>query len=246
MDASSPLARDLLHTRTAAALSCFHCPARTSDLCGSLPDHQLDALFTLSQRITLKPRQTLILEGDPSDLVYNVSAGTMMLSRVGADGRRQILSFLFRGNFIGLTANGHYRYNAEAVTEVELCRFDRAKLHELFREHPEMERAFRALALKTLEASQDLIYTLGRRSAVERVASFLLYLSEQHRILGACSPVIPLPMTRTDIADYLGLTIETVSRAFTKLKTDRLIRLKTAHSFEIVSHRALSDLAAAE
>lgn len=234
-----------MKARAGGTLHCFQCPARTSDLCSGLPDRQLEDLFAASTRLTLGRGQTLVFEGDPANHVYNISRGTMMLTRLGPDGRRQILAFLFRGHMIGFTAETEYRFNAEAVSDVELCRFDKAKLEELFCQHAQLEKQFRLVAMKVIEANQELIFTLGRRSAVERVAAFLLFLEQTQEQLGEAGKTIPLPMTRTDIADYLGLTIETVSRAFTKLKTSKAIRLPTLHSVEIVRRDELADLAGA-
>ncbi len=229
--------------RTAAVPACLTCAARTSDLCSGVPDHDIDDLFVSSARLTLEPGETLLLDGDPSDAVYNVIDGTMMLTRLGHEGNRQILSFLFRGDFIGFSSDTVYRFNAEAVTKSTLCRFDKNRLETLFKKHPTMESRFRTMAAKIIEASLDLIYTLGRRSALERVAAFILYLKEREHVPNVRGAVIHIPMTRADIADFLGLTLETVSRAFSKLKRDRVIRLATLHDVEIVDQRRLRELA---
>lgn len=221
------------------AETCLHCPARTSDLCRGVKDEDLDDLFSSSSRVHLKAEETLILDGDDAHSVYNVISGTMRLARLSADGRRQILAFLFTGNFIGLTPDNAYHFNAEAVTDVELCGFDRRRLETLFRLHPEMEKSFRHMAARILDQTNELVFTLGRRTALERVATFLLYLREVEGHSGTARDPVPVPMSRTDIADFLGLTIETVSRALSKLKADAIIALPETHAVEILAMNRL-------
>lgn len=228
---------------------CFHCPARMSDLCAGVPDEELKLLAAISTHLNLDPGDTLILDGDASDHVYNVVSGTLMMTRLGADGRRQILAFLLTGNFIGFSSNQLYRFNVEALTGCELCRFERKKLEPLFAAYPEMERRFRRMAARIIEASLDLVFTLGRRNATERMAAFLLHLRDAQREAAETPPasqaVWQIPMMRSDIADYLGLTIETVSRVLARLKAKNIVRLPTLHSFEILDEKRLA-LAAGE
>ncbi len=220
---------------------CVRCPARMSDLCAGVPDSELVLLEAVSNHIHLTPRETLILDGDPADYVYNVIGGELMMTRLGSDGRRQILAFLPAGTFIGLTSEDHYRFNVEALTACELCRFERAKLEPLFAAHPEMERRFRQMAARVIDAKHDLIFALGRRNATERIAAFLLHLRDLQRHVGedAVGQSWHIPMSRADLADYLGLTIETVSRVLSRLKAKGIVRVPTLHSFEIADEAAL-------
>jgi len=231
----------------AMELVCYRCPARSSDLCAGIPDNELKLLAAISTHLHLKREETLILDGDASDHVYNVVRGTLMMTRLGSDGRRQILAFLLTGHFIGFSSDQLYRFNVEALTDCELCRFERKKLEPLFEAYPEMERRFRQMAARVIEASLDLVFTLGRRNATERMAAFLLHLRDAQReaaeIPKGTQAVWQIPMTRTDIADYLGLTIETVSRVLSRLKSRGILRLPTLHSFEIANEAALVDAA---
>ena len=218
-----------------------------SDLCAGVPDGELKLLSAISTHTHLTPGETLILDGDASDHVYNVVSGSLMMTRLGTDGRRQILAFLLTGSFIGFSSDQLYRFNVEAVSDAELCRFDRKKLEPLFEAYPEMERRFRQMAARVIESSLDLVFTLGRRNATERIAAFLLHLRDMQRAeANGAAPAQSawhIPMTRTDIADYLGLTIETVSRVLSRLKAKGILRLPTLHSFEIVNEAALVDAA---
>ena len=226
---------------------CFHCPARMSDLCAGVPDNELKLLAAISTHIHLVPGETLILDGDASDQVYNVVSGTLMMTRLGSDGRRQILAFLLPGSFIGFSSDQLYRFNVEAVSGSELCRFERKKLEPLFVAYPEMERRFRRMAARTIEDSLDLVFTLGRRNATERMSAFLLHLRDMQRAEMETKPPAgfawQIPMTRSDIADYLGLTIETVSRVLSRLKAKKIVRLPTLHSFEIANEAKLIEAA---
>ena len=222
---------------------CFHCPARMSDLCAGVPDDGLKLMAAISKHLNLNPGEMLILDGDASDHVYNVVSGTLMMTRLGPDGRRQILAFLLTGSFIGFASEQLYRFNVEAVSGSELCRFERKKLEPLFQSYPEMERRFRQMAARVIESSLDLVFTLGRRNATERMAAFLLHLRDMQLEERETEPhpghLWQIPMTRTDIADYLGLTIETVSRVLSRLKAKGIVRLPTLHSFEILDEARL-------
>ncbi len=135
------------------------------------------------------------------------------------DGRRQITGFLYPGQLIGLETQDCYEFTAEAVTKVTLCRYPIAKLDAVLDQLPGLARRLLKSAASELIAAQDQMLLLGRKSGIERLTSFLLRLSRFNRQQGKDPELVYLPMTRTDIADYLGMTTETVSRLFTRLKT---------------------------
>ena len=126
----------------------------------------------------------LFHEGDAADFVYNVTRGVMKLYKLLPDGRRQITGFLLPGDFLGLAGKDGYSYSAETVDAVELCRFPRRKLNELFEAFPQLERRMLKLATDELIAAQDQMVLLGRRTAAEKVAIFLLRLSEREKFRG--------------------------------------------------------------
>ena len=187
--------------------------------------------------------ETLFAEGDESDSVYEVVRGMLRLCKILPDGRRQITGFLSAGQFLGLAPEGICVYTAEAITEVTLCRYKRTAFDRLIDEVPGFAKRVLAVASHELTAAQNQMLLLGRKSAAEKVASFLLLMAEQ---AGAEQEAVGLPMTRSDIADYLGLTIETVSRTLTKLKQDRLIALPTPDRIKIRDRDQLEELAAGE
>ena len=141
------------------------------------------------------------------------------------DGRRQITGFLFAGDFLGLIHNEAYAYSAEALVPTKLCRFPRRRLEALLAEIPHLEQRLLAMASHELAAGQDQMMLLGRKSARERFVSFILTMSDSAKRHGRPGDPVFLAMSRSDIADYLGLTTETVSRTFTSLKKQRLIEL---------------------
>jgi CRP/FNR family transcriptional regulator len=139
------------------------------------------------------------------------------------DGRRQIVGFLLPGDFVGLSLNERYGFAADAIDRVTACRFDRDAFAAFVDRKPHLLRRLHEAATHELTVAQDHMVLLGRRTADEKVADFLLTMRRRLRRLGAGSVTIPLPMTRQDLADYLGLTLETVSRVISKLARDKII-----------------------
>ncbi len=224
------------------ALACLTCPARQSDICGGMDDLEIRDLAAGSNRVHLKAGDTLIWDGDPAQHTFVVTRGAMRMSKASSDGRRQILDFMFAGQFIGMPSDMTYHFDAEALTEVEVCRFDRRKLEELMAKYPAVEKGYRAGSARQLETAYDHAYALGRRTAMERVAAFLLDLKSS-TCPKSSTGALKLPMTRGDIADFLGLTLETVSRAFSRIKTLGVIRLPSAQEVEIRDTERLKALA---
>lgn len=191
----------------------------------------------------LDPQRTLFSEGDEANCVYNVTSGTVKLYKLLPDGRRQITGFLFTGDFLGLSMHDRYAYSAETVTPVSLCQFPRRQIELLLQEFPKLQQRLFTMASNELEASQDQMLLLGRKTAKEKVASFLLGLSRRLARRGQNDNPVPIPMSRSDIADYLGLTTETVSRTFTALKSKQVIRLLEGNKVDLVGRDVLLDLA---
>lgn len=222
---------------------CHTCPARESFLCSGLEDDDLKHLAARATRFSLARGKSLILEGDPADNVYNIIEGDIALSRVSTDGRRQILGFLSKGDFVGLTLSENYSFSADALSDTRLCRFDRRSLDELVERFPGMDRQLRRMGAAAVDAMLDLVFTLGRKTAEERVATFLLELARKQGCPEHPAQDIHLAMTRGDIADFLGLTLETVSRIFSRLKSEGTIRLEPGNRVHIPDIDALFERA---
>ncbi len=222
---------------------CQACPVRRLSLCGALSDNELNRLEEIVSDIEIAPGQSLFDEGESADYRYNVTSGCLKIYKLLPDGRRQIIGFLFSGDFVGLALSDTYAYSAESVATSRLCRFPRRKLDLLIDRHPAMERRLLGLASNELAVAQEQMLLLGRKTARERVASLLLGFSRRAAQRGEAADPIALPMTRADLADHLGLTTETVSRVFTQFKTKGLIRLRAGGWVEVTDGTALEALA---
>jgi CRP-like cAMP-binding protein len=172
-------------------------------------------------------RETLCEEGARADQIFIVAQGAVMLSKLLPDGRRQIIELLGAGDVFGLTNTVLYDTTADALTPVRAFLYER----RFFEASPELQRAVSQRMMSQICAMHDHAMLLGRKTAAERVASFLMGLIPNrggHGCQGSDAKVdtshITIPMTRQEIADYLGLTLETVSRAFSQLKKDGILK----------------------
>ena len=222
---------------------CHPCIVRDIGLCGPLNLSDLDRLNAIVSSVRLAPEQILFCEGDESAAVYAVTEGTVRLSKMLPDGRRQITGFLSAGGFLGIAYEDTYAYSAEAVTRLALCRFPRRGLEALLGEMPRLERQLFSIASNELKAAQDQMLLLGRKSAEEKISTFLWQWCR--RSGQGCEPgcVIDLPMNRTDIADYLGLTTETVSRTLSRFAKDGLLAIPSPHKVQIFQPELIEELA---
>lgn len=221
---------------------CAACAVRGLTVCAPLNPSGLAEVEGLSTQVVLQGGDQLFDEGQRAEHVFNVTEGTLKIFKLLPDGRRQVTGFLFAGDFLGLASQETYAYSAEAVTPARLCRFQRRQLDGLLGRQPEMERRLLSKASHELAEAQEQMLLLGRKTARERVASFLLLLARRARQRGAVADPINVPMSRTDIADYLGLTTETVSRTFTRLKNDGTIRLLPGGKVSLLDRGSLETL----
>jgi CRP-like cAMP-binding protein len=167
----------------------------------------------------IEAKEFLFAEGDVASHVYRIETGAIALNKVLADGRRQVIGFAYPGDLIGLGVEGEHVMNAQAVKPTRVRCLPVATLRQSIAEDPTLGvKLYEALA-RELAATRDLMLTTGQRSAVERVAGFLLAFSRRNQRNGQDPASFELPMTRTDIADFLGLTIETVSRTSGQLRS---------------------------
>lgn len=188
-------------------------------------------------------RASIFLEGDDAEFVYEVLAGVVCCYYLLADGRRQVLSFAFPGDLLGLVQGEAHRYSAEALARTRVHSISRSALLKSAAERPELGQKLLRFATSRLAMMQDHSVMLGRMSALEKVASFLLSLADKTGLRDASTVVLDLPMTRVDIADYLGLTLETVSRTLSKLKVAGAIDLSQPHKVVVLDVSQLESLA---
>ena len=212
---------------------CDHCPVRHQAVCGAMDEVQVRKLAQIAHRKKIPSGQTIISDEEPVDFFANVISGAIKLTKTLPDGRQQIVGLLFPPDFLGRAYSRNNPYTAEAATEVEICTFPNAAFERLVGEYPELQARLFQHTLDELDAARDWMLLLGRKTAEEKVASFLLMLARRSLLTGCQHKGPPgmaafeLPLTRADVADYLGLTIETVSRQLTRLKTSNVIRLSS-------------------
>ncbi len=194
----------------------------------------------------VEAKQFVFTEGDPNTHLFRVETGAIALYKILVDGRRQIVGFAFPGDLIGLGAQGEHGMNAQAVKPTRLRCMPIAHLHQSASRDASLAFKLYEAMTRELAATRDLMLITGQRSAMERVAGFLLAFSRRNERNRQDPAVIELPMTRADIGDFLGLTIETVSRTFTKLKAMGLIELPQSNRVKLMDIDQLENLAEGE
>lgn len=202
----------------------------------------LDELLSSQPLRNLEPHRHLFHQGDSDRRIYKIESGLVRLYRILSDGRRQIISLRFAGDILGFDAASQRNCSAEAVTHVRFRSLDQASAYRHLRDEPALAPQLVSLLAQELESARGQIAILNRRSAIEKLAAFILDLHRRQKN----PPEIDLQPSRADIADFLGLTIETVSRNLTKLRTKRIIRLPTIHKLVILDSDRLEALAAGE
>lgn len=205
--------------------SCDDCAIRGSSVCSALDAPELRQFEHLGRHVQFEPCETVFSEEDIASSYFNVLDGVMRLYKLLPDGRRQIVGFALPGDFLGMNISGRHNFSADAIGVVAVCQFAKAPFGRFIEDRPHLLRRINELAIRELSQARDHMVLLGRRSAEEKVATFLLGWRERLIPLNGLSNTVPLPMSRQDIADYLGLTIETVSRTFTKLERDGVIEI---------------------
>ncbi len=209
------------------------CEVRAITVCNAIAEVDLARLATSAVVTEVPAGQCFVDEGEPADAFFVVTAGTAKLFKLLPDGRRQIIRFVGPGQFLALAISDTYVFSAEAIEPVRYCRFHRTKLRALMDDSPLMEERLLEVASDELAAAQEQMLLLGRKTARERLASFLLMQSRQGLPCGRSRKRFKLPITHRDIADYIGLTMETVSRTFTRLCAEGLIDMES-HSRMVI------------
>lgn len=226
--------------------ACETCIIRNRAICASLDNDELRTLNAIGRRRTLEPGESLMWEGEDSVLVANVIEGVLKLSTGTEDGREQIVGVVYPSDFIGRPFGATSGHGVTALTEARVCVFARRDFDAFAREHPGLEHKLLQRTLAELDRTRRWMLLLGRKSASEKLATFLLEMSER-LIDPGCGEVsglplkrFALPFSRQQVADVLGLTIETVSRQFTRMKAEGLIDLPSRREVVILDHDALT------
>jgi CRP/FNR family transcriptional regulator, anaerobic regulatory protein len=224
---------------------CQDCPIRHSSICGALNDEEHKRLSLLSRRRTVPAHTPIFADGDEAQQYANVVSGIVKLVKTLGDGRQHIIGLLYPPDFLGQPFGSRHTFSAEAETDVELCVFPRQAFLAMLTEYPALERRLLEFVLRELDASRDWNLLLSRKQAFERVASFVLLMARRAPVNGNRAG-FTMPMTRAEIADYLGLTLETVSRQMTQLKLKRLIHLPSSREIVVPDMERLAAAAKLE
>ena len=207
---------------------CSICKVRTYSFCRCLDEDKLKDFSNVSFEKSFLNKQNIFLQNDQSDYLYNITEGNVKIYQLLDDGRIQIIGFLYPGDFFGSYRNNKYNYCAEAIGDLKTCVFNQKILDKYLDENPILAKELLNKTSFELTLAQDRLTVLGKLNAGERLVKFLLNISEQRNRIGWKNNPISLPMTRQDVADYLGITIETVSRELTNLKTSNIIKIITS------------------
>lgn len=230
-------------------VKCEHCVIRHKAICGALSEEELVSMNRIARQRLFPSGQTISSDQEPDTAFANIVSGVVKLTKTMADGRQQIVGLQFAPDFLGRTFAEANPFSVEAATDVELCSFPKKEFESVLKKFPGMEHRLFADTLNELDAARDWMLLLGRKTAQEKVATFLLLLARRAPNIG-CShsedmrfAQFELPLTRADIADYLGLTLETVSRQMTRLKKVGAIELADNRGVIVPDTDQLEELA---
>lgn len=203
----------------------------------------LQSLFGRQPIEKFEAGTAILWEGDDASHIFEVTEGVLRVFRILGDGRRVITGFLYPGDILGVSLKDHYLYSVEAVTHARVRRFGRSRFEEEISRSPELRPQLFSRLCDEMAAAQDQMVLLARKNAEERVCSFLLVMARRTKADQQTTPIIEVAMTRLDMADYLGLTIETVSRTITKLANRGVIAPSGRHGLKILKFAKLVALA---
>lgn len=209
---------------------CANCPIRHKAVCARCEPDELARLEDIKYYRTVAAGQNIVWAGDRMDFVASVVAGVASLTQTMEDGRRQMVGLLLPSDFIGRPGRELARFDVTAVSETVICCFRRKPFEKLLVDMPHVQERLLEMALDELDAARDWMLLLGRKTAREKIASLLSIIAKRATLETKPLPGAPiefdLPLTREAMSDYLGLTLETVSRQISALKRDGLIKLE--------------------
>lgn len=202
----------------------------------------LDELYEISVSQAVNRKEQLFLESEPADNVYRVTDGVLKAYKLLFDGRCQVTGFFFPGDFVGIEHSGTYVYSVDAVTRSTVARYRRQAFQRLLERDGELRSRLLSEVVHEINAAQDQMVLLARMAAEQRLAALLLILSKRAVARGEPDTPVYMPMTCIDIGDHLGLTMETVSRMYTRLYRRGIISRRTNGEVQIFDREALSEI----
>ncbi|MEZ2127234.1 MULTISPECIES: Crp/Fnr family transcriptional regulator [unclassified Sinorhizobium] len=219
---------------------CRSCEGRQGGICGALSTAQLLELSRHSSQRTVATGCEIVGQGELVSSYCSVLKGVVKLSKVMSDGRQQIVGLQFAPDFVGRPYSSESAFSAEAAVETEVCIFPRKLIDRMVAETPELCQCLHNQALRELDEARDRMLTLGRKTAREKVASFLHLFAMHADPENQDCAIFDLPLSRAEIGDFLGLTIETVSRQMTRLRKEGIIRIESNRHIAVPDLDALN------
>lgn len=211
-------------------VNCHECPIKHRAVCAYCEKSEMLVLETMKSYKTYSAGDPIIFAGDRMQFVGSVVTGVARLSQTMEDGRRQMVGLLLPSDFIGRPGRSHAAFDVEATTDVTLCRFERKPFEKLLADIPHLRERMLEMALDELDAAREWMLLLGRKTAREKIASLLTIIARRQNVVQANELGIDvsfdLSLTREAMAEYLGLTLETVSRQINALKKENVIKLE--------------------
>lgn len=212
-----------------AQVHCAACPIRHNAVCAKCETAELEKLEKIKYYRTFSVGETIAMTGDEIDFVASVVRGVATLGHTLEDGRTQMLGLLLPSDFIGRPGRDRIAYDVTAVSNVTLCCFRKKPFEKMLDETPNIGKRLLEMTMDELDAAREWMLILGRKTAREKIASLLAIIARRNSADPGTNPdarkVIDLPLTREAMANYLGLTLETVSRQMSALKRDNVILL---------------------
>lgn len=223
--------------RVTPHLECGDCPIRYRAVCARCDTDELAHLNEIKTYQSYRAGETIVWAGDRIDFLGSVVSGAATLSQTMEDGRRQMVGLLLPSDFVGRPGRTSAHYDVTAVTDTLICRFRKSEFEKLIDSTPSISTRLLEMTMDELDAAREWMLLLGRKTAREKIASFLALLARRQAGLSAREMAdgirFELPITREAMADYLGLTIETVSRQMSALKRDGVIELQGARRINV-------------
>lgn len=225
------------------SVDCGDCPIRHRAVCARCEADELKTLEDMKYYRSFEAGQTVIWSGDKMDFVASVVSGVATLTKTMEDGRRQMVGLLLPSDFVGRPGRAHAAYDVTALTDLVMCCFRKAPFEELMNTTPHVSQRLLEMTLDELDAAREWMQLLGRKTAREKIASLLAIIARRDASLGLRPAkgkvAFDLALTREQMSDYLGLTLETVSRQMSALKRDGTIVLASKRRIEIPYFDAL-------
>ncbi len=210
--------------------NCSECPIRHRAVCAHCDKDELEELEEIKYYRSFEAGQTIIWSGDQMNFVGSVVSGIASLTQTMEDGRTQMVGLLLPSDFVGRPGRENAPYDVQATTDVVMCCFRKKPFEELMSSTPHIAHRLLQMTLDELDAAREWMLVLGRKTAREKIASLLSIIARRDASVsakGSAAPIVfDLPLTRESMADYLGLTLETVSRQISALKKDGVITLQ--------------------